>query len=158
MNAIPSFVPGLLLTLHLLCAALWVGGMATIYYCVRPAAVKTLEPPLRLRFMHDALGRFFAWVSTAIVLLLATGFSMIALAGGFAAVRWNVQAMMAIGIVMMVFFARIRFGLYRKLSDAITATAWPAAAAALNGIRQLVFVNLLLGVAVFVVAVVGRAM
>ncbi|MDM0114733.1 CopD family protein [Variovorax sp. J22R133] len=153
-----SLLQSLLLCLHALAAALWVGGMATMHFAVRPAAVQTMEPPARLRFMHATLARFFSWVSAAIALLLATGFAMIAMAGGFAAARWNVHAMMSIGIVMMVFFARIRLGHYRHLSDAVTATDWPAAGAALGSIRQLVFVNLWLGVAVFVVALVGRSM
>ena len=40
-----------LLCLHALAAAFWVGGMAVITLAVRPAAVQTLEPPLRLAFL-----------------------------------------------------------------------------------------------------------
>ena len=74
-----------LLCLHLLAATLWAGGMAVMLFAVRPAAVATLHPPLRLPFMAATLGRFFAWVSVAIVVLLLSGLAMIGMAGGFGA-------------------------------------------------------------------------
>lgn len=147
----------LLLCLHLLAAALWVGGMATFHFAVRPAAVETLEPPHRLRMLCQALGRFFRIVVAAIVLLLATGFSMVQMAGGMGAMRWHVHAMLGIALLMMVIFGVVYRRHYPQLQEKVAASDWKAAAAALAGIRQLVFINLLLGVAVFVIAVVGRA-
>ncbi|MNL85327.1 hypothetical protein D3C87_2136020 [compost metagenome] len=47
---------------------------------------------------------------------------------------------------------------YPLLRDKVQAGDWKAAGAALGRIRQLVFVNLWLGVAVFVVALVGRSL
>lgn len=154
----PFFATPLLLCLHLLAAALWVGGMATFHFAVRPAAVDTLEPPARLRMLAQALGRFFRFVVAAIVLLLATGFAMIQLAGGMGAVGWHVHAMLGIALVMMAVFAVIRGRHYPLLVQKVAATDWKAAGAALARIRQLVFLNLWLGVAVFVVAVAGRAL
>ena len=154
----PSLATPLLLCLHLLAAALWVGGMAAFHFAVRPAAVELLEPPLRLRMLCGALGRFFRWVVAAIVLLLATGLAMVQMAGGMGAVRWHVHAMLGIAIVMVLIFAVVRWHHYPRLADRVAASDWKAAAPALAGIRQLVFINLWLGVAVFVVAVVGRAL
>ncbi|MBS0341318.1 MAG: CopD family protein [Proteobacteria bacterium] len=154
----PSLATPFLLCLHLLAAALWVGGMATFHFAVRPAAVETLEPPQRLRMLCGALGRFFRWVTAAIVLLLATGFSMVALAGGMGAVHWHVHAMLGIAVVMMVIFAVIRRRHHAQMAEKVTAGDWKAAGAALGRIRQLVFINLWLGVAVFVIAVVGRSL
>jgi uncharacterized membrane protein len=147
-----------LLCLHLLAAALWVGGMATMHFAVRPAAVVTLEPPLRLPFMTAALGRFFGWVSVAVLVLLATGFAMVGMAGGFRNVHWSVHAMVTLGLVMMALFGHLRFGAYPKLRRQVIAFEWSAAAVQLNSIRRLVVVNLVLGVLVFVVAIVGRAL
>jgi uncharacterized membrane protein len=148
----------LLLCLHLLAATVWVGGMAVMHFAVRPAAVQTLEPALRLPFMAAALGRFFAWVGAAIVVLLASGLALIFLAGGFAAAHWSVHAMFALGLLMMAIFGHIRFGPYRRLQRAVAAREWPKAAPLLNSIRQAVATNLGLGTAVFVLAVVGRAL
>ena len=147
-----------LLCLHLLAAALWVGGMATMHFAVRPAAVATLPPPLRLPFMATALGRFFAWVSASIAVLLLSGLAMIGIAGGFGTVHWSVHAMFAVGLLMMAIFGHIRFGPLRRLQRAVADEAWPDAAAPLNRIRQGVALNLLLGVAVFALALVARAL
>jgi len=146
-----------LLFLHIMSAAYWVGGMALMHFAVRPAAVATLEPPRRLPFLVATLERFFAGVSTAIVLLLATGFGMVWLAGGFANVRWSVHAMLALGLVMMAIYLHIRSAPFPRLRDAVVARAWPAAASNLDTIRKLVGLNLLLGVIVFALAVIGRA-
>lgn len=145
-----------LLVLHLLSAAWWVGGMALMHFAVRPTAVATLAPPQRLPFMAGTLARFFVGVSTAIVLLLATGLLMVWALGGFAQVGWSVHAMLALGLVMMALFLHIRFAPYPQLLRAVAAREWPVAAAQLDSIRKLVTVNLVLGVAVFVLAALGR--
>ncbi len=150
-------VPALLLLLHLLAAAFWVGGMAVMHFAVRPAAVATLPPPQRLPFMAAALGRFFIGVSTAVVLLLVTGFALIALGGGMRGVHWSVHAMLGLGLVMMAIYGHIRFGVYPKLARAVAAQEWPVAAGRLDLIRRLVVLNLTLGVVVCALAVVGRA-
>ncbi len=151
------FLTALLLFLHLIAAAWWVGGMAVMHFAVRPSAVATLEPPLRLPFMAATLTRFLGGVSTAIGVLLASGLLMVWLAGGFAHVHWSVHAMLAIGVVMMALFLHLRFAPYPRLVRAVAAREWPVAAANLTVIRKLVAVNLVLGVIVFAVAVLGRA-
>ena len=146
-----------LLFIHLLAAAFWVGGMATLHFAVRPAAVATLEPPLRLRTMAAVLRRFFVGVDAAVTLLFVTGVAMILLAGGFRAVHWRIEAMMGIAIVMAVIYVYIRASVFRALRRAVEDGAWPVAAARLNTVRQLVMANLALGVVVFGVATIGRA-
>lgn len=146
----------LLLFVHLLCAAFWVGGMATMHFAVRPAAVSTLEPPLRLRLMAAALRRFFVGVDASVTLLFVSGIAMILATGGFRVVQWRVQAMMGIAVVMAAVYVYIRASVFPKLRRAVEQTAWPVAAGRLNLVRQLVTLNLVLGVAVFAVAIVGR--
>lgn len=58
--------------LHLLSIILWVGGMAFAHCFLRPA-VAALEPPARLRLMHDVLGRFLRATQYAVLIVLATG-------------------------------------------------------------------------------------
>ena len=147
----------ILLFIHLLAAAFWVGGMATLHFAVRPAAVATLEPPLRLRTMAAALRRFFVGVDAAVTLLFATGVAMILFTGGFRAVHWPIEAMMGIALVMAGIYVYIRASVFRAMRRAVEESAWPVAAARLNTVRLLVTVNLALGVAVFAVATIGRA-
>ncbi len=145
------------LFIHLLCAAFWVGGMATLHFAVRPSAVATLEPPLRLRMMAATLRRFFMGVDASVTLLFVTGVVMILATGGFRGVHWRVQAMMGIAIVMAAIYAYIRASVFKAMRRAVEESAWPKAAALLNTVRQLVMVNLALGVLVFGVAIIGRA-
>jgi len=147
----------ILLFLHLVAAAFWVGGMATMHFAVRPAAVATLEPPLRLRTMAAALRRFFVGVDASVTLLFVSGVSMILLAGGFRNVHWRIEAMMSIAIVMTGIYVYIRASVFKALRRAVEESAWPVAAARLNTVRKLVSLNLALGVMVFAVATIGRA-
>ena len=144
-----------LLCLHLLAAALWVGGMATIQLCVRPAALQSLDaPPLRLGLMTATLQRFFALVLGAIGVLLLSGLAMWALSPG--RMHWSVHAMTGLGLLMTGLFGHIRWALFPRLQKACAAQTWAVAAAALNKIRQLVAINLGLGCLVFIIAIVGR--
>ena len=147
----------ILLFLHLVAAAFWVGGMATMHFAVRPAAVATLEPPLRLRTMAAALRRFFVGVDASVTLLFVSGVAMILLTGGFRGVHWRIEAMMSIAIVMTGIYVYIRASVFKALRRAVEESAWPVAAARLNTVRKLVSLNLALGVVVFAVATVGRA-
>jgi uncharacterized membrane protein len=147
-----------LLCLHLLAAAFWVGGMAALHFAVRPAGVERLEPAQRLAFFDAALARFFAGVTAAIVVILLSGPAMIVLAGGLARMHLGVAWMMLVGLVMMLLFGYARWRPLPRLRRAVSAGDWPAAAAQLAAIRRLVEVNLLLGVLVFVVAIVGRVL
>ena len=139
-----------LLCLHLLAAALWVGGMAVMHFAVRPAAVQMLEPPQRLPFMAAALGRFFAAVNIAIAVLLVSGLGLLHLGGGLAAAHWGVLAMFALGLLMTAVYLHIRLALYPRLQRAVAERTWPQAAAQLNAIRVRVAFNLALGTLAFV--------
>lgn len=150
-------VPAALLLMHLLAATWWVGGMAVMHFAVRPAAVATLAPPLRLPFLAAALGRFFAGVSVSVLLLLVSGFALIGQAGGMRQVHWSVHAMLTVGLLMMAIYGHIRFGVYPKLRRAVAAADWAVAGGRLHLIRLLVAGNLVLGVLVFALAVLGRA-
>jgi len=68
-----------------------------------------------------------------------------------------VHGMFTVGLMMMALFLHIRFAPYARLQRAVAAREWPVAAAQLGSIRKLVAVNLLLGVGVYALAVVGRA-
>jgi uncharacterized membrane protein len=145
-----------LLALHLLAAAYWVGGMAVVHTAVRPAVAEALaEPPRRVALMTALLRRFLAGVTLAIVLLWGSGLAMVLAQGGWAAQPLRVHAMAALALVMTLLFGVIRLRLFPRLQHAAGSDV-PKAAALLTAIRRLVAVNLLLGVAVFVVALAGR--
>jgi uncharacterized membrane protein len=132
-----------LLFLHLAAAIFWMGGMAFMVMAMRPAAHKHLQPPLRLPFVADVLQRFFVVVAVSIAVLLATGGWLLMQAGGNAPPGWH--AMSALGVLMMLIFAHIRFSPYRKLQAAVAGAQWPAAGALVHQITLLAKINLGLG-------------
>ena len=66
-----------LIALHLLAAVVWVGGMFFAYMALRPVAATLLEPPQRLPLWTQTFMRFFPWVWLAILLLTATGYTIV---------------------------------------------------------------------------------
>jgi len=145
------------LFLHVLGVVVWVGGMFFAYMALRPAAAEILEAPERLPLWKGTLRRFFSWVWVSVALILLSGFGMIARLGGFAAQRWYVHAMVGIGVVMTLIFAHVFFAPYGRLKRYVAAREWQAAAGALNQIRILVAINLVLGLIVVAIATLGRS-
>ena len=146
----------LALTLHILGAVVWVGGMFAIYMCLRPA-LGTLEPPQRLRLMRVTFQKFFPWVWAAILLLLASGYWMVFMTfGGMAGVGLHVHLMQGIGWLMIILFAWLFHGPWLAFKRAVDAADWPKAAEKLDRIRQIISINLPLGLIVVIIGASGR--
>jgi len=146
----------ILLIVHIVCAVIWVGGMVFAHFMLRPASL-ALDPPVRLPLWRRVFERFFPTVWVLIVLLLATGFGMMFLAfGGFAGAALYIQIMMGIGIVMMLAYAHLYFVPWQRMRRALDAGNFPGAGAAMNQIRQIVTLNMALGLIVVAVAATGR--
>lgn len=150
-------------TFHLLSIIVWIGGMVFAHFFLRPA-VAQLEPPVRLRLMHEVLGRFFRAVLAASLLTLVTGVWMLGRVarqtvqsgGSFEMpLAWTIMAVL--GLVMVLIFLHIRFALYKRLGLAVAAADWSAAGRALAMIRRWVSVNLGLGVLVVLFTLLGTA-
>lgn len=146
----------LALALHVLGAVVWVGGMFAIYVCLRPA-LGTLEPPQRLKLMQVTFRKFFPFVWLSILLLLGSGYWMIFMTfGGMRNIGMHIHLMQGIGWVMIVLFLWLFHGPWLKLKRAVDAADWPAAGANLNRIRQIIAVNLPLGLLVVIIGASGR--
>jgi uncharacterized membrane protein len=150
-------------TIHLLSVIVWIGGMVFAQFFLRPA-LATLGAPERVRLMHDVLGRFFNAVLVAAGLALASGLWMmgrIARQTVQSGVKVNMPlewlVMAVLGLVMLGILGYIRFALYPRLTRAVTAAAWPAGGAALARIRSWVMVNLVIGVVIVAVTLLGAS-
>ena len=144
------------LILHSLAAAVWVGGMFFALVALRPATL-ALQPPSRLELWSGVLGRFFAWVIAAIVLLLATGYGMVfGVFAGFGGIGRHVHIMQGVGIVMMLLFFHLYFAPWRRFRAALGQQDHAAAAAQLGQIRWIVTINLILGLITVAVGSSGR--
>ena len=149
-------VAAIAVILHALSAVVWVGGMFFAHQALRPAAV-VLEPGPRLMLWARVLGRFFAWVIGAVVLLLVSGFAMVFDAfGGFGGVGLYIQLMMGIGIVMMLLFFHLYFAPWRRFRAAVGRQDWAEGGRQLGQIRSIVTVNLVLGLIVVGIGASGR--
>lgn len=131
---------------HTLAAVIWVGGMFFAHMALRPS-VTEMAPPERLALWSRVLPRFFSWVWIAILTLLLTGYGVLftGYRGGIGGGALHVDTMQATGIAMMILFTYLFFGPFRSLKRNLAQGDIPAAGAAQARIRQIVTVNLALG-------------
>ena len=107
------------IAIHVVSAVVWVGGMFFALVLLRPAT-GPLEAGPRLELWSRVLGRFFAWVWAAILLLLASGYGMIFEGyGGFAGVGLYINIMQGLGIIMMLLFFHLYFAPWRRFRAAV---------------------------------------
>ena len=145
------------ISLHVLAAIIWVGGMFFAHMILRPSAVLVLDPPLRLNLWVQVFKRFFFWVWISIFLILATGYWMVfSFYGGFGNLPIHIHIMHGLGILMVLVYLHVFFSPYRKLRHAVIMEDYPEGALRLGQIRSLVGFNILLGLATAAVAAAGR--
>jgi len=145
------------ISLHILSAVLWVGGMFFAHQVLRPVAAQQFEPPQRLKLWAQVFSRFFPWVWICVVLLPTSGYWLtFKLFGGMGVVGVHIHIMQGLGWLMILLFMHLYFAPYRRLKEAVITEQWPEAAKRLNQIRQIVGINLLLGILVIAVAAGGR--
>ena len=75
--------------------------------------------------------------------------------GGFANAPLYINLMQAIGWVMIALFVWLFHGPWLAFKRAADAQEWPAAAASLNHIRQIIMVNMPLGLIVVIIGGTG---
>jgi uncharacterized membrane protein len=134
--------------LHLLCAVLWVGGMFFAYVVLRPS-MAAIEAPQRMLLHTRVFKKFFLVVWHVMPLVLITGGAMLALQWDMAALPWQINAMMGLGLLMAAVFLVIVFGPYRQFRR---TTDRNRMASSLDSIRKLIGVNLALGLITVIVA------
>jgi uncharacterized membrane protein len=145
----------IVLAFHNLGAVIWVGGLFAAYMCLRPAA-RELETPQRLRLWRQYLQKFHPWVWASLLVQLVSGYwLLLTMYGSFAAASLYIHLMQAIGWMMIAFFVWLFYGPWLAFNRAADTQDLQAAAAHLNRIRQIVLVNLLLGLIVAVIAGTG---
>lgn len=148
---------GFVLTLHVLAAVIWVGGMFFAHMVLRPTAIEQLEPPQRLPLWKGVFEHFFLWVWASVVTLPLTGYLLIfTFFGGMGNIGVYVHIMNATGLVMIGLFSYLYFAPYPRLKRAVSEQNWPEGAKNLNTIRRIVTTNLILGLVTIIVAVAGR--
>ena len=140
-----------LLAVHLLCAALWVGGMYYAVMVLRPALAQ-LEAAKRVQLHMQTLQRFFRLVWHVMPIMLISGWLMVfGVWGGFATVPLSINIMQGLAVLMAGVFLYVYFGPWQQVRRAIRPTQ-----EMLDGVRTLVVVNLVLGVTAIVAGALGH--
>lgn len=142
--------------LHGMAATAWVGGIFFAYMALRPAAMIALEAPQRPVLWQAVYSKFFPLVWLLIAILLITGYSDLFMRlDGFSNSAIYLKLMHGIGIVMVLAFAYLYFGLYRKLTAALESKDVHTAAATMMKMRPVMLTNLLLGMIVTAIGIAG---
>jgi uncharacterized membrane protein len=143
------------LFLHLVGVVIWVGGMFFAWVCLRPVAAAQLQPPARLSLWAAVFARFFPWVWGAVASIISSGLATLLSVGmKHAPLHWHL--MLLLGLAMSTIFVFVFLDPYQKLKTAVATQDWPVGGAALGRIRQLIGVNLTLGLVTIAVASLGR--
>ncbi len=143
---------GLVLTVHLLGMALWVGGAAYALLVLRPS-LNLLDQTQRVSVSLQTLSRFFRLIWHVMPIVLLTGWAMeIFREGGFANADWHINAMQGLALVMTGVFLWTYFGPFRRARRAIRPQP-----ALFESIRSLVGMNLVIGASIVVVASLGHS-
>lgn len=144
-------------TLHLLAAVIWVGGMIFAHQMLRPVAAAQLEPPLRQPLWVGVFNRFFPWVWASVIVIPVTGYWMLfGVLGGMGQVGLYVHIMHALGLLMIAIYVYVYFVPFQKLKKAVASQAWPEGKPHIDRIRDMVGINTILGVITIAVGAGGR--
>jgi uncharacterized membrane protein len=133
-------------TLHVLGAVVWVGGLFFALLIMRPA-IADLAAPQRVDVYRAAFHRFLRLLWVVMPLMLGTGYLMLfGKYGGFADGAWNLHLMHMFGLAMSGIFLGLWFGPYQAFQC--------GQGRAIDLLRPLLFMSLVLGLATVVVATI----
>lgn len=146
----------LAISLHLISAILWIGGVFLVYQVFRPAAM-SLEPAIRLPLFLNIFSRFFPWVWLFIILLVITGywdwqtrFSINEVTPAY------IHAMNIIGWIMIALFAFLYFKPFKALKLKIANNEYPEAGKIIqNQMKPIIIINLSLGIIEGIIGTTG---
>lgn len=151
-----NIIDMLAISIHIIAATLWVGGIFLVFQVFRPAAM-SLEPPIRLKLFLNVFSRFFPWVWLFIVLLVLSGYWD--WQSRFSALEPTpiyLHAMHIIGWVMIALFAWLYFKPFAQLKKAIAEENYPLAGATINTkMKPIIIINLTLGLLEAIIGVTG---
>jgi uncharacterized membrane protein len=151
-----DYLYGIGIAVHTLAAVVWVGGMYFAHVVLRPALAEA-TPAVRLGLWRRVLPLFFSRVWLAIATLLVTGYGVLLTGyrGGVSGGALHVDIMQITGLTMMALYCYLWFFPYRAFKGAMEIDDLAAAGAAQARIRQVVTINLGLGLLTVFVGAAG---
>ena len=144
------------ISLHVLFVVFWIGGMAFAMLVLRPIVAEQLEPLKQATFMTAVLKRFFVLVWHAVVIIPVTGFwAIFSGYGGFSGLGLHIHYMIGVGSLMVLIFLYLYFLAFLPFKNALAADDKDKARTLMGRLRALIWINLVLGISVVLVASFG---
>ena len=144
------------LPLHILATIVFLGGLFFASVVFQPVA-RGLNVQTSSSLWQQMLSRFFVWAWVCLLLILATGISMVFLKfGGFSGVPAIHRGNMAIGIPAIALFGYVFFGPWQRYRRAVSRQDWTRAPRELARVRAAIGIILALGLLASAVSAVGR--
>ncbi|GAJ29418.1 hypothetical protein [Acidomonas methanolica] len=112
----------LLLALHLLCMAYWVGGGLNAVLVAR-SGTALLDGAQRQTVLLQIYSRYCRALMHIVPVSLLSGWGLVLHLGGFAHLAWPINAMQALGVIMAALFVSIVRGPLRTARRAIRPQA-----------------------------------
>lgn len=148
----------LLVSLHAITAALWVGALFYARF-ILPAGLGKAEPEARLAVLGGTVPRLMAVAMGAAALLLISGYALLFQRyDGFADVGAHVHVMILVWLVMAAIAAFTAAVPARRLAIAAKAGDVEAAAKPLKLIRIMTMTNVKLGIIGIILGAAGPAL
>ncbi len=145
------------ITIHILATIIWVGGMFFAHLMLRPSAIEVLQPPLRLALWVSVFRRFFFWVWISSITLPISGYWMIFdVFGGMTNTGAYIHIMNLTWLIMFTIYSYIYFKPFHALQLAVANKDYPLGGIHINNIRNLVTINLFLGLFTVIAASGGK--
>lgn len=142
------FLWSLVLALHLLCMAYWIGG-GLYAAVVSRSTVALLEPAQRQNVQIQLIARYFRTLLHIVPTALVSGWLLVIHMGGFGAMSLPINVMQGLALIMALLFLSAYFGPFQSLRRAIRPQP-----ALFDTVRK----RVLLMVAVGVLTVIAGAM
>jgi uncharacterized membrane protein len=140
------------LPIHIVATVVWLGGLFLLSAVLQPS-IRHFDSKLVLSVWSQTLGRFLAWGSVSLIVIVATGIALVNLRfGGFSGMptahRWN----MVLGIPAIALYAYLCFVPWQRYRRAMSRGDSKAAETSVRAIRRIMAVVLALGLAASVVS------
>ncbi|RUT25628.1 hypothetical protein C0V97_10925 [Asaia sp. W19] len=138
-----------ILALHLLCMAYWIGG-GLYAALVSRSTVALLEPAQRQNVQIQLIARYFRALLHIIPTALITGWLLVIHAGGFATMSLPINIMQGLALVMALVFVNAYLGPFQSLRRAIRPQP-----ALFDAVRKRVMLMVAIGVLTVFFAAMG---
>lgn len=145
-------------SLHILGATIWVGGLFMLVAIIWPSINQTvINHQAYLKASVDVLGMFIPWLIAASIMTIISGYvTLFGLYHGFKSAPLYIHIMAGFGFFMLLLVGHIIMSPWKRMHKALEEKAWDEVEKYLPKAKLFVWIGLVIGVIVLLVAGSGR--